>query len=70
MKDSLEVTVARIDTTVADMHGRLFGNGQPGEIEKLRSRVASLELSRRWALGLSAGVSFCIGTILTWLKMK
>lgn len=64
-----DVTVikARQDET----NKRLFGNGQPGEIERLDSRLKTLELadakesgerasSRRWAAYISALVSAAI----------
>jgi hypothetical protein len=35
--------LAVIESMVHDIHGRLFGNGQPGELEKLKARVGVLE---------------------------
>jgi hypothetical protein len=35
--------IASVETILCDMHKRLFGNGQPGEIEEIKRRVADLE---------------------------
>lgn len=44
-----------------DMHHRLFGNGQPGEIGSLKARVSALE-RRFWiALGVVAGIGLAAG---------
>lgn len=35
--------LARIEQILSDLSHRLYGNGQPGEIEVLRGRVSKLE---------------------------
>jgi hypothetical protein len=44
--------LVRIETTITDMSKRLFGNGQPGELESLRNRIARIEA---WFWRLSGG---------------
>jgi len=80
--NDLRVVVVRIDTTVADMHHKLFGNGQPGELDKLHGRVSavsdrvdSLENFKWKLVGISVGattlaslLSFLIGLYLQLRK--
>ncbi len=35
--------ISSIETIVKDMHVRLFGNGQPGELTRIGSRIADVE---------------------------
>jgi hypothetical protein len=35
--------IAVMATVLLDMHGRLFGNGQPGAIDQIEDRVGVLE---------------------------
>lgn len=35
----MAVKVTRIETLMEDMHTRLFGNGQPGELAKIATRM-------------------------------
>lgn len=47
-----------VSTLVREMHTRLFGNGQPGEIEKIQKDVKSLDRYRNQVKGAFAIVSF------------
>lgn len=65
----IAVKVGKTETMVADMHARLFGNGQPGlldkldeKIELLDDRVVDLEHSKNKVLG---GVTV-IGALASW----
>lgn len=53
--------LAQIAVTVNDMHDRLFGNGQPGELAELKARASALEKNQNMFLGalgvISAAVS-------------
>jgi len=44
--------LARIETKLDDGFGRLFGNGQPGVVEKHESRIGALE---RWQWHILGG---------------
>lgn len=35
--------VAALETKMDTLHGRIYGNGQPGDIEKHERRIATLE---------------------------
>ena len=71
----IQSQLAVTHNTVLDMHHRLFGNGQPGEIEKLNTRISStndrvgkLENWRWYLLGAVAAVSTTIGLSLAIAK--
>lgn len=49
--------IASMETVLYDMHSRLFGNGQPGEIEKLKDRISSME---RWMWRCVGGAAVVI----------
>ena len=51
MEDTNNTTLGRILERVNDMHHRLFGNGQPGEISELRARISSQEEFKNKVLG-------------------
>jgi hypothetical protein len=59
--------LARIVAVVEDMHHRLFGNGQPGELADLKNRASSLEEFKNKVLGaliiIATGITV-IGTAL------
>ncbi len=57
-KDS--ACLAKIEVIVKDMHTRLFGNGQPGELDKLRDRILPLESHRHQFIGAVGVVSFIL----------
>ena len=65
--------VARIETLVEDMHTRLFGDEDTGDIPKIKQRITKLETSHALAKGsiyvISALVSF-IGWpyVRNWFK--
>jgi hypothetical protein len=52
--------IASIETLVGDMHTRLFGNGQPGELEGIRGRLTKLESWFWRAAGAGAVVMFLL----------
>lgn len=43
--------ISETHTVVMEMKYRLFGNGQPGDLEKLQGRLKSLELWRAMLTG-------------------
>lgn len=47
--------LVRVETMLTDTHRRLFGNGQPGEVDVLKERVATLE-RWMWRVGGALGV--------------
>lgn len=49
--DERNDTLVSIQTTVEDMHHRLFGNGQPGIITIQDNRLKELEADRNKVLG-------------------
>lgn len=60
--------IAVIETTVTDIKQRLFGNGQPGELDHLHTRVSSvgnrvakLENWRWWVVGIAVGLGVALG---------
>lgn len=59
--------IAVIRAVVEDLHHRLFGNGNPGELAELRSRASSLEEFKNKILGalviIATGITI-IGTAL------
>lgn len=59
----LQLTVARIDENVQDMHHRLFGNGQPGELQQQDDRLTELEAS--W--NKFRGVLWTLGALVSLL---
>ena len=61
--------VAKIETLVEDMHDRLFGNGQPGDITIIKERVTSLEHSRALAKG-AFGVITAFLSFVGWSHVK
>ena len=52
-----------IQTTVLDMKRRLFGDGQPGELSILRSRLRALE-KRHWILYGAVGLVLVVVGVL------
>lgn len=50
--------LTQIETTVNDMHHRLFGNGQPGIITLQDNRLKELEADRNKVLGAVKLVRF------------
>lgn len=59
--------LAVIQHFVGDMHQRLFGNGQPGEIQTLKERVESLE-KWMWRVMGAAGALASLAEIYHILK--
>jgi hypothetical protein len=52
--------IASIETLVGDMHTRLFGNGQPGELEGIKARLTRMESWFWRAIGGGAVILFLI----------
>jgi hypothetical protein len=48
----------------------LFSDGQPGEIENLKTRVSALENWRHWVLGIAAAIGALLGAAATWLGLS
>ena len=70
--------VSAIKQCQEEDHDRLFGNGQPGELTKLDSRLKSLELrdaeekgekasNRRWTALISSVFGIVTGAVGHWL---
>lgn len=57
----MEERLARIETMVEEIYHRLFGNGQPGELDRLNSRVGKLENWRWWVMGIAVGAGIACG---------
>jgi len=53
--------LAVIEETVVDMKKRLFGNGQPGELSSVKSRLSKLENWRWWVMGIAVGCGVVVG---------
>ena len=60
-------TLARIETLVEEMHGRLFGNGQPGELDKIDGRLDNLESTRSFAKGALYVLYGLVSALASWL---
>ena len=50
----------RVDSQIEDIHRRLFGNGQPGQIEKLANLTSKLEDFKNRFLGALLFLTFSI----------
>ncbi len=48
---------ATIETIVYDIHTRLFGKEQPGELDKLDARLKEQERATNWAKGALAVIT-------------
>lgn len=55
--------VARIETLVEDMHTRLFGDEDTGEIPKLKRRMASMERTQHVARGAFGAITVALSFI-------
>jgi len=60
-QDPTAVQIARIDEIVQNIHYRLFGNGQPGELALLSKRQ---DVSENF-IAMTKGALVVIGTIIT-----
>jgi hypothetical protein len=65
---SIQAGIVALTDKFDDMHHRLFGNGQPGEIDRLHNRISdndksvdgrlsALESWRWWLVGIWAGLT-------------
>ena len=62
-------TAERLSKTETQIHS-LVGNGQPGEVQKIKDRVSSLE-NDRWRLtGLVAGAVFVFGVCWEFIRHR
>jgi hypothetical protein len=52
MSDKIESRLAVIEAVVLRIEDRLFGNGQPGELDALTKRLSTLEHSRSYVKGV------------------
>lgn len=62
-QDEKDDLLIRISTQVEEMHERLFGNGQPGELDKAKSRIYDLEEWKNKASGGLVIISILIGVL-------
>lgn len=65
--------LARIEILCETMNHRLFGNGQPGELDRMKDDISSLKASRVWVKGIMSTLGFIVGGdsvahIKGWLK--
>jgi len=70
MEQADKERLARVETTLMNIDKRLFGNGQPGHIDQIHTRIsesnkriASLENWRWWVMGLGIGTGLGLGFI-------
>lgn len=59
--DERNDTLVSIQTTVEDMHHRLFGNGQPGIIDRFDARIKDLEAQKSRVLGAVTLIKYSAG---------
>ena len=66
----MAVKVGNIETTVTDMHNRLFGNGQPGVIQVHDQAIGGLKTWKSYITGAVAALSFIVGggSIVVFLR--
>lgn len=57
----------KIATTVDAMNHSLFGNGQPGELQRLKDRTATLEEFRWKFVGGLALLGILSGSVGAWM---
>lgn len=57
--------ISRLSSVVEGMNYRLFGNGQPGIIDKFHSRIKDLEDSKQQA----KGVAWVMGVFVSFLSV-
>jgi len=62
--EDLAVQIARIDETVTEIHHRLFGNGQPGDIATLQRK----QIETDSFISQAKGALWVIGGLLTFLS--
>lgn len=74
----IRADVSTIKQRQEEDHDRLFGNGRPGEIDNLDSRLKSIELrdaeekgeknsNRRWSAVIGSACGIVTGAISAWL---
>jgi hypothetical protein len=59
--------IERIETMTEEIYHRLFGNGQPGELdklkfeaEKLKTEIKDLQTTRSWAKGVMSTLGLLV----------
>lgn len=57
---SPEQRQVHIETLVGNMYARLYGNGQPGDIETMKARITKLESWFWRAVGGGAVLAFIV----------
>lgn len=60
----LHERLSAIEVTLEHMDRRLFGNGQPGELERLAMRVSQLE-THSWKIAGAMGLALFVLNFLT-----
>lgn len=68
---SVPERLTQIERVLGDIHGRLFGNGQPGELESIRAdnsrKLAhvwkAIDGLRAWRWQISGGVAAALAAI-------
>ena len=74
--NKLAINIEKIATITEATHHRLFGNGQPGELQDIRDRIVPLENSREkasgamWVLGIGCGLITGIVGLLETLHIN
>ena len=74
----IQEDIAVIKTQQAETTRRLFGNGQPGLVDRLDDRIKSLELkdaqdtgkqdsNHRWTAAIASVVSGVVSVIVAWI---
>lgn len=57
----IEERLIALDARSERLEARLYGNGQPGDIEAVKDRLASLELWRAGVIAIAAFITTAIG---------
>ncbi len=60
-------SIARIETLVGQMHDRLFGNGQPGALDKLDARLNKIEAIKAQSQGALYVLYALVTGLAGWL---
>jgi anti-sigma-K factor RskA len=67
---ALESSVHVLTEVVSRVEHRLFGNGQPGELSALKSRITKLENWRWYVCGIAVGLGAFAGWIGRGVLLK
>jgi hypothetical protein len=66
----LVADVAVLKDRVEKLHDALLGNGQPGLLQQLDTRVSSLEHFKVWVQGVGAAIGGVFAIAMTALGMR